>query len=1072
MAELELFTNAEPQAFPMRPALLEALEMLNAEQREAVEQTEGPVMVIAGPGTGKTQILACRIGYMLHHVADLRPENILCLTYTESGTVAMRERLQKFIGPDAYRVGIYTFHSFCNRVLQEHPQKFAQRDQEPISELEERLLLRELIDELDHTNPIKRFGKGAYYEVTRLKDLFATMKQENWSSDLIIQKLKERIEQLPYDENLRYKRNAKNGKKGDLRKAEFEKEKTRLEQIVAAAGLFDHFQHKLEKNHRYDYNDMIKRVLLAFQTDEDLLRDYQEQYQYFLVDEYQDTNGSQNQILNLLVDYWESPNVFIVGDENQSIFRFQGANVANICNFAEKYIEHGLHTVVLNHNYRSNQNILDASAHLINNNTDQLSEILAATQVNGLGSKKNSLTSSHPSRQNDKEETTMMSWQNDAAQTVGVAQQIQDLIENKKVKASEIAIIYRNHKQVNDIAEHLSRCGIGLNIRRKANILDSPLTLNLLTLLKYISSELKTPGSGDHLLFEILHFSFFEIPSLVNAELAIDLQKKRARERKKLAWRKHIQELSGYWKQDLFDQGENEGLQKVRDLSQKLENWIAQTPNITLQMLFEQILVEGGVLRWVLAQPDRTQLLQEVETFFDFIKRETSKQPLLKVRGLLQLIDTIREEELDLPMQLIVHADEGVNLLTAHASKGLEFDYVYIIGCDSKTWDQEPRRNSYRLPDNIERGVSQDSTEENRRLFYVAMTRARRYLQINYSLQDNQSKDKSPSQYLAELDDFAGLEKQAKHLESAAYLEYWQKFLDDAEKPELKDQDSAQIAGLLEKFQLSVTNLNKYLRCPVSFYFETVLRIPQAVTSNMSFGTSLHYALEMLFRNMLEDPRKNFAQLPQLVKWFEDSMYRLRESFTDAEFDNRLMHGKSVVLPAYYEARKLTWPEVCSPERDLANVLVGEIPLRGKLDRIDFDGNQVTVVDYKSGKYENTKRRKSFHKPDPDAGPEDAFELRYGGDYWRQAVFYKILVDRDQRTQWQVKKVLFDFVEPDKGNPPRLHEVEISSEDIDEVTGQIQEAWEGIQAKRFSPGCGEENCRWCNFLKGKTQPRR
>src|SRR6202008_2397239 len=175
---------------------LQEYERLNEPQRIAVDQIEGPVMVIAGPGTGKTQILAARIGKILLDT-DTDPSNILCLTYTDAGVIAMRRRLLEFIGPDAYKVGIYTFHAFCNDVIQENLSLFEKTSLDPISELEKIQLFKELIDSFPKNHPLKRYRGDVYFEVNNLQTLFSTMKKEGWAPAFISDKIDEFLADLP-----------------------------------------------------------------------------------------------------------------------------------------------------------------------------------------------------------------------------------------------------------------------------------------------------------------------------------------------------------------------------------------------------------------------------------------------------------------------------------------------------------------------------------------------------------------------------------------------------------------------------------------------------------------------------------------------------------------------------------------------------------------------------------------------------------------------------------------------------------------------------------------------------------
>ncbi|HZZ76111.1 MAG TPA: UvrD-helicase domain-containing protein, partial [Puia sp.] len=307
---------------------------LNPEQKLAVDTIDGPVLVIAGPGTGKTQILGARIGKILLET-DTDPGNILCLTYTDAGAIAMRRRLLSFIGPAAYKVNIYTFHAFCNDIIQDNLSYFDKNKLDPISELEQIQLLRELVDSFPKNHALKRYRGDVYYEVKNLKSLFSTMKREGWTADFIEERINEYLKDLPTRDEYIYKKSGPGYKKGDLKKNDLEDQKERMEKLRAAIHEFNRFQHLMFTSERYDYDDMINWVIRAFTENEQLLRRYQEKFLYILVDEFQDTSGTQNKLVNLLINFWDKPNIFVVGDDDQSIFRFQGANIYNMKEFAD-----------------------------------------------------------------------------------------------------------------------------------------------------------------------------------------------------------------------------------------------------------------------------------------------------------------------------------------------------------------------------------------------------------------------------------------------------------------------------------------------------------------------------------------------------------------------------------------------------------------------------------------------------------------------------------------------------------------------------------------------------------------
>src|ERR1700744_5509824 len=415
----------------------EALAKLNPEQMAAVEQMDGPVLVIAGPGTGKTQILAARIGKILTET-DASAHEILCLTYTHAGAVAMRKRLFDFIGPDAYRVNIYTFHAFCNEIIQENLDYFGKLNMESLSDLESAMLFRELVDEFPNDHLLKRFTGEIYLEAPNLKSLFSDMKKENWDEAAIQKAVQEYLDDLPNREKYIYKRaNTKTGVKvGDLKQKDIDKVHEQMKKLLSAVSEFQNFSKKMTDRSRYDYDDMITWVLKAFKENEELLRRYQERYQYILVDEFQDTSGSQNELLKFILNYWDTPNVFVVGDDDQSIFKFQGANMKNILDFANDYVS-TLKTVVLKHNYRSNQSILDISKALINNNHERLTSQLTLDK---------NLQAAHSRFNNLVAEPVINEYENPAKELVDVAEKIKQLLA-EGTGPGEIAVIYRNHSQ-------------------------------------------------------------------------------------------------------------------------------------------------------------------------------------------------------------------------------------------------------------------------------------------------------------------------------------------------------------------------------------------------------------------------------------------------------------------------------------------------------------------------------------------------------------------------------------------------------------------------------------------------
>jgi DNA helicase-2/ATP-dependent DNA helicase PcrA len=1022
---------------------LEEYERLNEKQKLAVDHIEGPVMVIAGPGTGKTQILASRIGKILLET-DALPQNILCLTYTDAGVVAMRKRLLKFIGPDAYKVNIYTYHAFCNDVIQENLSQFEKTALDPLSDLEKIELFKELIDSFPKNHPLKRYRGDVYFEISNLDRLFSTMKKEGWTAAFIEEKIDAYLTELPTRDDYVYKRKYKQFNAGDLKKEKIEEETERMEKLRAAVKEFDRFQQLMRKRNRYDFDDMITWVIKAFEENKNLLANYQEQFQYILVDEFQDSSGTQNKIVELLISYWDQPNVFVVGDDDQSIFRFQGANVENMEGFAGMYAN-DLVTVVLSNNYRSTQPILDISKSLINRNDERLIKKIPGLTKDLLASnsKINHLLH-HPS---------IKSYQTQREEMIDITLQVQQLLK-EGILPGRIAVIYKENKYGEELTHYFNHLGIPFYSKRHLNILELPLAQKIILILKYLAAEHDVPYGGDEMLFELLHFSWLRIPPIEIAKLTVEVSSTQFSDNK-TSLRRLLHEKAHAPAKDLFSQGIHSGL---KDASIIFEKLIGDVPNVTLQHLFDNIIRETGILKYIMQSPDKHWQLKVLTGLFDFVKEETRRNPLLSLQGLISIIELMEKEELKLPLVQVSGSDNGVNLLTAHGSKGLEFEHVFVAGCNSGYWEKKRNpSNGYKLPDTIFTTSSvtkETSTEELRRLFYVAVTRAETHLTLSFSQFKNDGKELEPSMFLEEIKEEQPIEIMPVVISPEALSEFTALLFGEAQAPEIEKIEENFIQPILEKFVMNVTALNNYLKCPLEFYFKNLIRIPSPKNEATEFGSSVHYALEQLFRKMQDGKTNTFHSKQQFITDFEWYMHRHRESFTKEQFQRRMEYGQEV-LSNYYDKYINSFSTIVAIERNIRNVMIKGVPLKGKLDKLEFDGKSVNVVDYKTGNVDNAK--------DKIKGPND--KQPDGGDYWRQAVFYKILVDNYEAKDWKVVSTEFDFIEPDKKKEYRKEKIVITPSDIETVTQQIVQVWEKIQNREFYIGCGKEDCHWCNFVK-------
>jgi DNA helicase-2/ATP-dependent DNA helicase PcrA len=419
------------------------------------------------------------------------------------------------------------------------------------------------------------------------------------------------------------------------------------------------------------------------------------------------------------------------------------------------------------------------------------------------------------------------------------------------------------------------------------------------------------------------------------------------------------------------------------------------------------------------------------------------------------MLKLMRREAIRLPLPITTGSEAGVNLLTAHGSKGLEFKYVFLAGTNAHYWEKKrsTANAGYTLPDTVLSSLEHaNDKEELRRLFYVAITRAKQNLTISYSQYKSDGKEAEPSQFIIEVIEGKEASIQKIELPSEVKATYTLLRLQSAPMPEIQQLEDDFITPKLEKFSMNVTALNNYLKCPLHFYYNSLIRVPSGKSEATTFGSAVHDALNKLFKKM-QEANNVFADTQTLVQDFNYYMNRHREAFTNQEFKDRKELGETVLIK-YYDRYVNEWNKVVTTEYRINNVVVKDIPLKGAIDKIEFNGKQVVVIDYKTGNIENAREKLK--------GPNDKNPL--GGDYWRQAVFYKILLKHHPKN-WEVVSAEFDFVEPNKKKLFEKIAISISDADLTTVSQQIQMVWEKIQNKDFYTGCGKEDCHWCNFVK-------
>ena len=1004
------------------------LHNLNDSQRLAVDQIDGPVMVIAGPGTGKTHILAARIGKILLDT-DTQPDNILCLTFTDAGVYAMRQRLVKMLGIDAYKIQIHTFHSFCNMVILEHPEKFGRVDMRPITDLERIEIIQEVLSKISADSPLVNKTGGKFANETQCRQLFQMMKSENWTADKVVSAIDTYINNLPSTPGYFYQRDnsSKGIKKGDPKTSDIEEKSRKLEKTKAAALLFDEYEETLRKNGLYEFQDMINWVSKAFKENEWLLRNYQERFLYFLVDEFQDTNGAQTDILKLLVDFWESPNVFIVGDDDQSIYEFQGARLENLASFYNTF-QSDLKVIVLDYNYRSSQEILDSAGKLIEKNN------LRAINKIGSGNLRKELTSGNKELAVIKGGIRLAQFEDEIQEIIGIKKRIKELLKTG-VKHSEIAVIYAKNKDGEKLAASFKRDEIPFQTKKVEDALKYHPVAQLLKILHYIELETQHPFSGEHLLFEILNYEFFGLKPLDIHQWAIARQLETEKKHNFRTWLTHEDYLAK------IDFKTREGFIRVSEI---LEQLMADRFNYPALQYIEKVMHKSGFILHGLKRPDKIFFMSAIKGFLQFVKEIPESDP----DYILDVIEKMTKYQLIIPVFRISGQKDAVQLLTAHSAKGLEFDHVFMFNLTDKEWSRKGGGGSYRfsMPDNLVPQQEQDYLESRRRLFYVGMTRAKKGLNFSYSGEQRTS-------FVDEAILDSGIQAIPEIVFEEEMLAELETELLTSTVPILGENEQDLISNFLENWKMSASSLNEYLKCPVGFYYKVVLGVSTQTNESMTYGSAIHKALERYFRKFQNENLAEFPSAKILTDFFEEEMESKARFFSPQGFDVFSTMGIRN-LDEYYTNSVNRWSKDFKVEYQIKETKFGEIPLTGTLDKIEImpEENIVRIVDYKTSKADKSKINPPGEK------------MPFGGDYWRQMWFYKILFESFDSQKRKVSGAMIDYAGHQETQEFSHIDIYFDPAQEEQFLEILESAYQKITHQEFDQGCGQPHCEWCNFI--------
>ncbi|MDD3793584.1 MAG: ATP-dependent DNA helicase [Candidatus Gracilibacteria bacterium] len=1008
-------------------SFLEEYNKLNTEQQKAVDSIYGQIMVVAGPGSGKTQIIGLRTANIIEKTG-VNPENILITTFTDAGVIAIKKRLVKFLGNTGYKVSVSTIHSFSQDVIKTFPEKFIEyKASTAIDEVESLEIIKQIIDELVAEKIIVELTNDfdKYLYLRDIKGRISTLKTEavNKQAFEIIIKKQEDI----YAEEL-------SEIKPTLKKYESTKEsqEKHIRKLRELNIIYEKYNSYLRANSLYDFNDMINFVYEKLQNDRELRLFYAETFQFIMLDEYQDTNNAQNKIMDLILSEATEPNIMVVGDDDQSIYRFQGANIENMLDFSQKYPETSF--IVLDKNYRSNQHILDLAGNLIENNTERLS--------NKIKSINKTLTSAG-SLKDSQNKASIFKAVNELEEQTFIVNKIKELL-NLGLNKEEIAIIVRSNKEVELWSELLQKNEIEVESKLKSNILNSPYIDYILSYLELIDN----PYSSEEKLINLVRNNITGLNS-------IDILK--------INRRLYELNYTRKYKLSFIDFLSNENLLSEIDFQDKkgfelfLKGLLDFNKDIVSKNLSEfmgEFMSKTGILEYIETHGDFSDL-EDVFTLLNKIKNWNLNDKTLNIKRLLSKIELYKKYNFPITRQILTEKKGGVQVLTAHSSKGLEYDFVIIPGLYTGNWDNKRTIDKLKLPNLIVgeglQDIKEKSSEEDRRLFFVALTRAKDGLILTYS-------GGSGSKVLLESPFIGEIQEHLQDIQSKTNLEQIRELTENLLKNSLikhSDLELEYIKNFLETYKISPSDLNTFLENPIDFLHRVVFKYPFIDNKYTIFGKVYHRTLELFYLKF-----KNEQKLPE--KSYLTSTFRLlieKEILTPEELENALEKGISG-LEGYYDtySKKSEVPLVLEYSFRRKNLLFENIPLTGTVDKIEkigeassddiqagqlaFFKDKVALVDYKTGKAKSIGEIKGID--------------RYGnkkegeGKYFRQLMFYKLLceVDFEFNSKFSVGSLALDFVEG-KDGVYKYVEVDYTDEEYEEFKNELKDAWEKINDIEF-----------------------
>ena len=861
---------------------------LNTEQQKAIKHLNGPLLIIAGAGTGKTTVITERIKYLILE-KNISPSEILALTFTEKAAFEMQERVD-FLLPYGYtNLWIQTFHSFCDRILRDDAHSIGlDSNYKLISEAESILLMRQNIFDLELKlfrplgNPTK-FLDALLTHFSRLKD-----------------------EDITPNSYLKW---ATKQKKSDDK-----------DQYLELAKAYNAYENLKAKQSLMDFSDLISNALLLFRNRPNILKKYQKQFKYILVDEFQDTNYAQNELAILLSG--NDKNITVVADDDQSIYRFRGAAVSNVLQFKKNFPTTKIITLVKN--YRSSQIILNASHKLIQHNNPNRLEVIEKInkKLESLsGAKEKEIILIHEQRAEDEADK--------------IAKTIKDLSKTYEYKDFAILVRANNHSQA--ITNALQRHRIPYQFLGPGYLFQQDEIKDLIAYLTFLTNL-----SDSVSLFRVLSMDIFGISS-IELNYLLNFAKK-----KNLS----LFEALDFPSQNFLKEKTSHNLRQFKKMT---ERHLEKSKKETAGQILYYFLIDSGLYK-TFQKADSVKderRIQNIAKFFDRIKNfetERIESNIFTVSEwltlMMQMGDSPTAADID------IRDKNAVNVLTVHSSKGLEFEVVFLVNLVSDRFPTRERAEKIPLPSAIIKEKLPKNIdfhlEEERRLFYVGMTRAKELLYFtaaDYYGNGKRVKKLSPFIFeaLPELID----EKRLNVGQQLSLNEVLSAYEETNEIEEKKQP--------LKINYLTYSNLQMFDICPLHYMAKVILNIPTPIASVQSFGISLHNTLYKFYKQAEEKTQPSLEELKKILKdeWISDG-------YQNKNHEKERFEQALTILDKFYKTECNPIVKPLAIELPFSFTLKNGIKVYGKIDRIDKKGNGIEIIDYKTG--EDNKKADKAHK--------------------------------------------------------------------------------------------------------------